>query len=74
MHISLDRPERAGFYGCIDPPFSLAPDSRFFYAGDSHRPALDALQQTLAENHTFVIVTGDQEAAKRRCAAPSSTG
>lgn len=64
MRIGLDRPERADFYGSIDPPFSLSPDPRFFYAGESHRPALDALQQTFAENHAFVIVTGDHGSGK----------
>jgi general secretion pathway protein A len=64
MGIGLDRPERADYYGSIDPPFSLSPDPRFFHDGDSHRSTVDALRQTLVENHAFAIVTGDHGSGK----------
>jgi len=64
MSSGLDLPKRADFYGSIDPPFSLAPDPRFFYEGDSHRPVLDALRHTILENHSFTIATGDHGSGK----------
>ena len=64
MSSGLDLPERADFYGSIDPPFSLVPNPRFFYEGDSHRPVLDALRQTILENHAFTIATGDHGSGK----------
>jgi len=64
MGSDQDLPERAEFYGSIDPPFSLSPDPRFFFDGDSHRSVLDAMQRTIVENHAFAVVTGDHGSGK----------
>jgi len=58
MGISLDRQERAEFYGFTHPPFALAPDPRFFFESATHRPMLDALRQSITSTRPFTLITG----------------
>jgi general secretion pathway protein A len=47
-HFELDRP-----------PFQLAADPAFLWAGKKHRAALDLLKQGILENRGFVVMTGE---------------
>lgn len=47
------------FYGFIDKPFNLTPDSRFFYASAKHEEALNCLLLAISERNGFVVITGE---------------
>lgn len=64
MGSSLDLQERAEFYGFTDPPFSLAPDPRFFFDAATHRAVLDTLTQSITHRRPITIVTGAHGSGK----------
>jgi general secretion pathway protein A len=47
------------FYGFIDKPFNLTPDSKFFYASAKHEEALNCLLLAISERNGFVVITGE---------------
>lgn len=47
------------FYGLQESPFSITPDTSFFYAYQSHREALDVLLVALRSGEGFLKVTGE---------------
>jgi len=47
------------FYGFIDKPFNLTPDSKFFYASPKHEEILNCLLLTISERNGFAVITGD---------------
>lgn len=52
------------YYGFAQPPFSLAPDPRFFYRSDTHDSALQALLQAIRRKEDVVVVTGGAGSGK----------
>lgn len=47
------------FYGLKARPFTLAPDSRFFFGSTCHKRALSYLQYGVEQGEGFIIITGD---------------
>jgi general secretion pathway protein A len=47
------------FYGFTEPPFSLTPDPRFFYNGESHIRAFELLRYAIHRGEGFMVVYGD---------------
>jgi general secretion pathway protein A len=47
------------FYGFIEPPFSLTPDPKFFYNGESHTRAFELLRYGIRRGEGFMVVHGD---------------
>jgi general secretion pathway protein A len=47
------------YYGFVQSPFSLTPDPRFFYAGDTHDEAIRRLMQSIRRREGFIVLTGD---------------
>lgn len=52
------------FFGFKERPFSLTPDSAFFYPSEKHKSALDALIYAVRERKGFVVITGEVGAGK----------
>lgn len=46
------------FYGFRENPFSITPDSSFFYASEQHMTALDAMTYAVRQRKGFVVITG----------------
>lgn len=46
------------FFGFTEEPFSITPDSSFFYPSEQHRTALDALTYAVRQRKGFVVITG----------------
>ncbi|HTL48726.1 MAG TPA: AAA family ATPase [Verrucomicrobiae bacterium] len=46
------------FFGLKENPFSITPDSSFFYPSEQHRAALDALIYAIKQRKGFVVITG----------------
>jgi general secretion pathway protein A len=46
------------FFGFREDPFSITPDSSFFYPSAHHRAALDALVYAVLDRKGFVVLTG----------------
>src|SRR5947209_11022767 len=47
------------YYGFSEKPFSLTPDPKFLYRGQSHGNAFDLLQYAIRRREGFIVVTGD---------------
>src|SRR5213595_217705 len=47
------------YYGFSEKPFSLTPDPKYLYRGESHGNAFDLLQYAIGRREGFVVVTGD---------------
>lgn len=47
------------YYGFSEKPFSLTPDPKFLYRGQSHGDAFDLLKYAIQRREGFVAVTGD---------------
>jgi len=47
------------YYGFVEKPFSLTPDPKFLYRGQSHGNAFDLLQYAIRRREGFIVVTGD---------------
>lgn len=47
------------YYGLREKPFSLTPDTDFFFGSDSHRAALETLLVSIREGDGFIKVTGE---------------
>ena len=47
------------FYGIHEMPFSLAPDTQYFFCHQGHKQALDVLLVALAAGEGFVKITGE---------------
>jgi general secretion pathway protein A len=47
------------FYGFVQPPFTLAPDPRFFYRSGSHDEAITGLRQAIRRREGFIVLAGD---------------
>ena len=47
------------FYGFSEPPFSLTPDPKFFYNGESHIRAFELLRYAIHRGEGFMVVYGD---------------
>lgn len=52
------------FYGFNEKPFSVTPDTKFFFPSEKHREALDSLIYTIKERKGFSVVTGEIGAGK----------
>ena len=48
-----------GYYGFVQPPFSLTPDPRFLYRSESHDIALQQVWQAIRRKEGFIVLTGD---------------
>jgi general secretion pathway protein A len=48
-----------GFYGFKESPFNLTPNSKFFFASNKHREALDSLVYAIDQRKGFVVITGE---------------
>jgi len=48
-----------GYYGFVQPPFSLTPDPRFLYRSESHDVALQQVWQAIRRKEGFIVLTGD---------------
>jgi len=46
-------------FGLRESPFSITPDTEFFYAYPRHREALDVLRVALADGEGFIKITGE---------------
>ena len=46
-------------FGFCEKPFSLIPDPKFLYLGESHNAAASLLEYGVMEQTGFVILTGD---------------
>jgi len=46
------------YYGFKEHPFSITPDSSFFYASEQHMTALDAMTYAIKQRKGFVVITG----------------
>ena len=46
------------FFGFKEDPFSVTPDSSFFYPSQQHKTALDALTYAVRQRKGFVVITG----------------
>jgi len=47
------------FYGLSESPFSLTPDPKFFYRGESHLRAVELLRYGIHRGEGFIVVYGD---------------
>src|SRR3989338_3294726 len=47
------------YYGFTEKPFSMTPDSKFFFASAKHEEALNCLLLAISERSGFVVVTGE---------------
>jgi type II secretory pathway predicted ATPase ExeA len=47
------------FFGFREPPFSLAPDTRFLFDGASHTAAREQVAYALERREPIVVVTGE---------------
>ncbi|MGD8379409.1 MAG: AAA family ATPase [Gammaproteobacteria bacterium] len=47
------------FYGLTEPPFSLTPDTEFYFENPSHQEALNVLLVALESGEGFIKVTGE---------------
>jgi len=47
------------FYGFIEPPFNMTPNSRFFYASAKHTEAISTLIYAIEQRKGFVVITGE---------------
>ncbi len=47
------------FFGLSEPPFSLAPNPRFLFAGASHSAALALVAYALQRREPLIVVTGE---------------
>jgi general secretion pathway protein A len=47
------------FYGFTEPPFSLTPDPKFFFNGETHTHAYDLLKYGIDRGEGFIVVYGD---------------
>ena len=47
------------FYGLREKPFSLTPDTRFFYLSKNHQDAINHLIYGVREKEGFVALTGE---------------
>src|SRR4030095_12908205 len=47
------------YYGFSEKPFSLTPDTKYFYRSESHANALELLQYAIERREGFVVITGD---------------
>jgi general secretion pathway protein A len=52
------------YYGFTENPFSLRPETKYFYPSQSHTDALESLQQAIALREGFFVVTGDAGTGK----------
>jgi general secretion pathway protein A len=46
-------------YGFKEKPFSVTPDTKFFFSSEKHSEALDSLIYTIQERKGFAVVTGE---------------
>ncbi|MBU4376286.1 MAG: AAA family ATPase [Candidatus Omnitrophica bacterium] len=47
------------YYGFKEKPFSLTPDSKFFFSSAKHEEALNCMLLAISEKSGFVVVTGE---------------
>jgi general secretion pathway protein A len=47
------------YYGFTEPPFSLTPDPKYFYHGESHLRSFELLRYGIYRGEGFIIVCGD---------------
>ena len=47
------------YYGLTENPFSLTPDTDFFYQSDTHQEALNVLLVAIRAGDGFLKVTGE---------------
>lgn len=47
------------FYGFSEKPFSVTPDTKYFFASEKHKEALDSLIYTIQERKGFAVITGE---------------
>lgn len=47
------------FYGFKESPFTMTPNSRFFFQSAKHAEALDSLLYAITERKGFVVITGE---------------
>lgn len=47
------------FFGLLERPFSLTPDSKYYFRSRSHARAFDTLTVELSDREGFALVTGD---------------
>ena len=52
------------FYGFLENPFRMTPDSKFFYPSPKHTEALSSLLYTVRQRRGFVVITGEIGAGK----------
>jgi len=52
------------FYGFNEKPFSVTPDTKYFFASEKHKEALDSLIYTVQERKGFAVVTGEVGSGK----------
>lgn len=47
------------FYGLTEKPFSVTPDTKFFFPSEKHEEALNSLLYTVEERKGFSVITGE---------------
>jgi len=47
------------FYGFRENPFTITPDSKFFFPSQKHTRALDGLVYTVSQRRGFAVITGE---------------
>ncbi|MFC1753001.1 ExeA family protein [Thermoproteota archaeon] len=47
------------FYNFKEKPFSVTPDTKYFYASEKHEEALSSLLYAIQERRGFVVITGE---------------
>ena len=52
------------FFGFTEKPFSVTPDTKFFFPSEKHEEALNTLIFAILDRKGFVVVTGEIGAGK----------
>ena len=47
------------FYGFSEKPFSVTPDTKYFFPSEKHKEALDSLLYAIRERKGFAVITGE---------------
>lgn len=50
--------DKLSFFGLLDEPFRLSPDTEYFYPSKSHKDALELLSYSIKDGDGFVLVVG----------------
>ncbi len=58
MGYNFSMKDKLSFFGLLDEPFRLSPDTEYFYPSKSHKDALELLSYSIKDGDGFVLVVG----------------